>query len=142
MKRTIAAIMIICVLAFTLVGCSNTNNNAAAAPVVQGLVIDTYAQGENLHTITDETSIKKAYDIYCKYAEEKGCQKETPESTKQLLTLTFKLTDGGERTADFYQEGSGKYYMDMRNSNSTVEKTVSITEETFNTIKDLLNSRC
>lgn len=153
MKRIIAAIMVFCILAISLVGCGNTNNNAgngneaistssndaAKAPTVQGLVIDTYAQGENLHSITDDVLIKKAYDIYCKYVEEKNCQKESSDNTKQLLTLTFKMTDGSEQSADFYQAGSGNYYMDKRNKgHSTVEKTVSITEEDFNNIKGLL----
>ena len=58
---------------------------------------------------------------------------------KQLLTLTFTMTDGTEQAADFYQAGSGNYYMDKRNKGHfTVEKTVSITEEDFNTIKGLL----
>ena len=49
------------------------------------------------------------------------------------------MSDGSEQVADFYQEGSGKFYMDKRNTgSSTIEKTVSITEETFYTIKDLI----
>ena len=153
MKRSIAIILSVCLLVLVLAGCANTNantgnadnaapantNGAAEAPAVKGLVIDTLAQGPNLHEITDEAAIKTAYGIYCKYAEEKACQKEESNNTKQLLRLTFTMTDGSEQTADFYQEGSGKYYMDKGYKGySTVEKTVGITEEDFNTIKGLL----
>ena len=112
------------------------------APTVQSLVIDTLAQAENLHHITNRASIETAYGIYSMYAEGPACQKEEPSNEKQLLILTFTMTDGTEQIADFYQEDSGKYYMDKKyNKGLSVEKTVSISEEDFNTIKDILNTK-